>query len=95
MTGGSFSAAQLAAITFDEWEPAGAKVEGGELLPTGSNVGLSAYESWAADFGVGAGTNDFDADGLLNVYEYGLGGDPTNAADQGLSPTSAVHLFFK
>ena len=84
--GGAFSAAQLATITFDNWEPAGAKVEGGELLPTGSNVALSAYETWAADFGVGDGTNDFDADGLLNIYEYGLGGDPTNATDQGISP---------
>jgi len=23
---------------------------------------------------------------LVNVYEYGLGGDPTNATDQGISP---------
>ena len=30
--------------------------------------------------------NDFDGDGLLNLYEYGLGGDPTNAADTGVSP---------
>ena len=81
---------QLATITFDEWEPAGAKVEGGELLPTGTNIALSAYENWAVNFGVGDGTNDFDADGLLNVYEYGLGGDPTNAADQGISPTYSI-----
>jgi len=90
VTGGSFSAAQLAAITFDKWEPAGAKVEGGELLPTGSNIELSAYENWAADFGVGIETGDDDNDGLINVHEYGLGGDPTNATDQGISPISAV-----
>ncbi|MEA2068554.1 MAG: hypothetical protein U9P12_05085, partial [Verrucomicrobiota bacterium] len=88
--GGSFSSAQLAGIAFSDWEPAGAKVEGGELLPTGTNVGLSAYENWASDFGVGVETDDDDNDGLLNVYEYGLGGDPTNAADQGISPVYAV-----
>ena len=82
--GGSFSPAQLAAITFDGWEPAGAKLESGELFPTGTSD--TAYETWAFDFGVGAETNDYDKDGLLNVYEYGLGGDPTNAADQGISP---------
>ena len=86
--GGSFSAAQLAAITFDEWEPAGAKVEGGELLPVGTTS--SAYETWATDFGVGIETDDDDHDGLINVYEYGLGGDPTNALDQGISPVYAV-----
>ena len=86
--GGSFSAAQLATITFEGWSPAGAKVEGGELLPTGTSA--SAYESWASKFGVGSETNDDDNDGLLNVYEYGLGGDPTNAADQGISPSYSV-----
>ena len=49
----------------------------------------SAYELWKDDYGISgeAPTDDHDLDGLLNVYEYGLGGDPTNAADQGISPT--------
>jgi hypothetical protein len=90
VNGGSFGASQLSAIAFSGWEPAGAKVESGELLPTGSNATVSAYDTWAAGFGVGAGTNDYDNDGLLNIYEYGLGGDPTNAVDQGISPVFSV-----
>ena len=30
---------------------------------------------------------DYDGDGQLNVYEYGLGGDPTDPADVGTEPT--------
>ncbi len=46
------------------------------------------YEGWSTGWGVdiGADTNDYDNDGLLNVYEYGLGGDPTDDTDQGVSP---------
>ena len=47
------------------------------------------YAGWAAEWGginIGAETNDYDNDGLLNIYEYGLGGDPTNELDQGISP---------
>ncbi len=54
--------------------------------------GDTGYVAWAAGWGVsiGAETNDYDHDGLLNVYEYGLGGDPTNAADQGTAPEFGV-----
>jgi fibronectin type 3 domain-containing protein len=40
----------------------------------------SLYDNWVAEWGVNIGesTNDFDADGLNNLYEYGLGGNPTN-----------------
>jgi len=46
------------------------------------------YAGWAATWGVdiGAEGDDPDGDGLLNLYEYGLRGDPTNALDQGTSP---------
>ena len=49
----------------------------------------SIYDQWKKDYGISgeAPTDDHDLDGLANVYEYGLGGDPTNAADQGTSPT--------
>jgi len=52
----------------------------------------AGYAGWAAGWGVpiGVETNDYDNDGLLNVYEYGLGGDPTNAADQGTAPEFGV-----
>jgi hypothetical protein len=49
---------------------------------------IGEYAGWAAGWGVdlGAETDDYDEDGLPNLYEYGLGGDPTDAADQGTSP---------
>ncbi|MCF7817887.1 MAG: hypothetical protein K9M54_08400, partial [Kiritimatiellales bacterium] len=62
----------------------------GTYTGTGSLAvgGLSGYTTWAGGWGVslGAATDDYDNDGLLNIYEYGLGGDPTNAASQGHSP---------
>ena len=53
---------------------------------------MHGYAGWAATWGVdiGAEGDDPDADGLDNLYEYGLGGDPTNALDQGTSPEFAV-----
>ncbi len=50
------------------------------------------YAGWAGGWGVdiGADTNDYDADGLNNLYEFGLGGDPTNVLDQGTSPTFGI-----
>ena len=47
----------------------------------------SQYTSWAAGWGgidIGSETADYDGDGLLNLYEYGMGGDPTNKFDQGI-----------
>ncbi len=53
---------------------------------------VGGYAGWAAgwDVDIGAGTNDYDADGLSNLYEYGLGGDPTNALDQGTAPEFSI-----
>ena len=42
-------------------------------------------ESWGVD--LGGVTNDYDSDGLDNLGEYGLGGDPTNDLDIGAVPT--------
>jgi hypothetical protein len=36
---------------------------------------------------IGGPTNDFDGDGLSNLHEYGLDGDPTNALNRGTLPT--------
>jgi len=57
-------------------------------------LGLTPLEAWAADYGL-SGTNatataDPDGDALDNLGEYGLGGDPTNPADQGIPPTYAM-----
>ena len=52
----------------------------------------SSYATWADgwDVAIGSETNDYDGDGLLNIYEYGLGGDPTNEFDQGTAPVFGV-----
>ncbi|VGO15729.1 Arylsulfatase [Pontiella desulfatans] len=42
-------------------------------------------DSWGVD--IGSSTNDFDGDGTLNLAEYALGGNPTNALDPGAIPT--------
>ena len=59
---------------------------------TVATVAVHGYAGWAGLWGVdiGAEDDDYDGDGLVNLYEYGLGGDPTNALDQGTSPEFAV-----
>jgi hypothetical protein len=49
---------------------------------------LEGYDLWAAGWkaDIGASTNDMDFDGLNNLYEYGLGGDPTNRLNMGSLP---------
>ncbi len=48
----------------------------------------NAYEQWAeANSVAGSKTDDDDGDGLLNLVEYALGGNPTNSADRGHVPT--------
>ncbi len=52
---------------------------------------ISPYMAWAEEFGLSgenaASTNDYDGDGLANLCEFGVGGDPTNSADRGISPS--------
>lgn len=55
----------------------------------------SSPQTWAAEFGL-AGTNaesgaDPDQDGLVNLAEYALGGNPTNASSQLLPVISAAN----
>ncbi|VGO21877.1 hypothetical protein [Pontiella sulfatireligans] len=59
-----------------------------------TNETLSGYEEWAADYPtlVGGEQDDDDGDGLLNIEEFGLGGDPTNSADIGYVPTLGTAL---
>ena len=66
--------------------------DGGDVLQA-TVVALNYdYASWAAGWGVdiGSETADYDSDGLSNLYEFGLDGDPTNEFDQGTSPTFEV-----
>lgn len=58
-------------------------------------LGLTPLESWTANYGL-SGTNatakaDPDGDRLDNLGEYGLGGDPSNPADQGIPPSYALN----
>jgi hypothetical protein len=56
---------------------------------TDNNVSeLEGYDLWASDWNtdIGSATNDFDSDGVNNLYEYGLGGSPTNSQDHGMMP---------
>ena len=47
---------------------------------------LEGYDLWATTWStdIGAATNDFDSDGINNLYEYAMDGNPTN----GLAPTN-------
>jgi len=53
-------------------------------------VSETPFSDWAAGHGLGgsdaAATNDYDGDGLDNLYEYGLGGDPADPASRGVLP---------
>ena len=50
----------------------------------------AGYVAWSILYGgsdvIGAETNDYDGDGLPNLGEYALGGNPTNALDRGGQP---------
>ncbi len=54
----------------------------------GALPGATAYDAWASLYSLtnGPSGND-DGDALNNLYEFGLGGDPTNPADIGILPT--------
>jgi hypothetical protein len=58
-------------------------------VASGSGAPPYSYGQWASGWStnIGVAANDFDLDGLDNLYEYGLDGDPTNALDQGTLPT--------
>ena len=55
---------------------------------------VTPYEQWALQFSL-SGTNALysanpDGDNLSNLYEWGLGGDPTDALDQGVPLTHTM-----
>jgi len=57
-------------------------------------VHLTGYAGWITGYLSGSPDADrdydYDGDGLVNLGEYGLGGNPTNAGDNGTSPTIEV-----
>jgi len=55
---------------------------------TASALVLLAYDYWGSQNALTQGpTGDDDGDGFSNLYEFGLGGNPANAADRGIAPT--------
>jgi hypothetical protein len=49
-----------------------------------STIYQHPFDVWAADYELQFGeTGDDDGDGLANLYEYAVGGNPTNPADKG------------
>ncbi|VGO17461.1 hypothetical protein PDESU_06057 [Pontiella desulfatans] len=56
-------------------------------VSSGPDIILVGFEAWAEGYGLlGGADDDQDGDGLSNLYEYGLNGDPTNAANLGTLP---------
>jgi hypothetical protein len=55
-------------------------------------LGGLTYDDWAATWGVDLSDReaDFEGDGLVNLLEYGFGGNPTNDDAAAVSPTIAV-----
>jgi hypothetical protein len=49
-------------------------------------TGTQAFTAWAGEWdeAIGGLSDDADGDGLPNLYEYALGGDPTDPADRGI-----------
>jgi hypothetical protein len=72
----------------------------GYLDYTGSSLDLvltsesQSYSGWITDYNLTGGQDavgaDPDGDGIQNIYEYGLGGDPTNNAVTGTLPTFEI-----
>jgi hypothetical protein len=57
---------------------------GGTDTATLNIVVLSAYAVWANQYLLAQGpTGDDDGDGFKNLYEFGVGGNPTNVSDVG------------
>ena len=74
-------------------------VPSGQERLVGNSLGvfaraLTPYRTWMGGYGLAgddaAATHDYDADGLQNLGEYGMGGNPTNPADQGHVPVASV-----
>jgi autotransporter-associated beta strand protein len=97
-------------IANGSWFPAGSfapnttnyiVTAGGQVNLVVQSVPINSYVGFAAAYGlntsVGVAYQDADGDGYPNLLEYALGGNPTNSADHGLSPSiakSANNLIF-
>ena len=62
----------------------------GKMLQLVVESVTSPLDAWMQDYGVSDAAADPDGDGLDNLYEFGVGGDPTNALDTGHSSFYAL-----
>lgn len=63
-----------------------AKFDDLQLIVISEAKGYAAWsDDWIVD--LGSATDDYDGDGLSNLAEYGLGGNPTNDLDAGYNPS--------
>jgi hypothetical protein len=64
-------------------------VAGGTAVfdPVQPEFGIAGYVGWSRIYGLDNPNADTDGDLLKNLYEYGVGGDPTDAADAGYRST--------
>lgn len=65
-------------------EPSSITLSGFNVSVEGT-AAVDPYTAWSISWGeaIGSKTNDFDGDGLSNLAEYALNGNPTNSADAG------------
>jgi len=56
-------------------------------VPANTNVVTDPYVVWATLYGVDGKEEDYDHDGLSNLYEFAMAGNPTNTANRGITPT--------
>lgn len=66
----------------------------GQMLQLVVASAKTPLDLWAEGYGLAGGeaaaSADPDEDGVNNLYEFGLGGDPTDSLDQGTAPEYAV-----
>jgi hypothetical protein len=98
-TNGALSGTPVAAdVGTNSWMVQVSDGHGGTDTATLNIVVLSAYAVWANQYPLAQGpTGDDDGDRFKNLYEFGVGGNPTNASDVGypityrLNSTAGTH----
>ncbi|MDZ8119139.1 hypothetical protein [Pontiella agarivorans] len=82
-----FGISKNADVAYDGGSPWGFEMDNlvVEIVPV---PGPAGFDGWYAHYELTEGADgDDDDDGLSNLYEYGLGGDPTDDRDQGNLPS--------
>ncbi len=82
------------AITFDELRIGKTWAAVTTVAPSSSSP--TPYEQWAQSYNLSGNNAEYsadpDEDRYSNLYEWGLGGDPTNSLKHGIAPTHEITL---